>query len=311
MFGTKKILVCEVTKTGVTATLYVKTGHGIAVEKKIEHTSFQKLRSEFDIKRVRIVTREGEAEEPIVKQASEAGLIVEAYEPASAAMARMASHIHEPFLLVYPQVTPEFICAISDGKVLDISRVDPLGSLEDTKNKFIQQVADAKGITIKAIATNVPDPLLGLALKQEEKKAFSFPLPLMIGGIVFLLVAIAFFSFRFVLHKTQPSPSPTIAPTPTEKPMTRSELRVEVQNGSGVAGLAGKGKKVLEELGYTTVTTANADNYDYQGVTVKAKTAALAAFVLTDIAKSYPHATASSTLLDREATPDAIMILGK
>lgn len=314
MFGTKKIIVCEVTKAGITATLCLQTGYGIAVEKKIEHTSFQKLQTEFGMKEVRILIPEQDSVDPILKSASDAGIAVEAYESPSAAMARMASHVHEPFLLVYPLVTPEFICAIAGGKVVDMSRVEPLKSLEDTKHLFIQQVADTHGVHIKAIATNIPDPVVGLAMKQVEKKPFSFPfpLPLIIGGIVFLIVLIGFFSVRLWKKSSSTiSPQTILIPTPTDIPIVRSNLKIEVQNGSGVVGLAGKGKKVLEELGYTTVTTANADNYEYTGVTVKGKTVTIAAFVLTDIAKSYPQATASSTLLDKEATLDAIVILGK
>lgn len=321
MFGTKKITVCIVSPTGITATIYSKTGKGLVAEQKIENTSFEELRSEFGIKRVRILLPEGAQKEellgPMLKTASEAGILVEAYEPPSAAMARMASHIHEPFLLVYPPVKPEFICAIQDGKVLEVQPVDPLGSLEDTKHAFIDYVANSRGITVRAIATNVPDPVMGLAVKTDgvttEKK--TLPLPLVIGSIAFFVVAIGFFSIRSWNSgrgKTPTvSPQVSIAPTPTEVPISRTNLKIEVQNGSGVAGLAAKGKKLLEDAGYTTVTTANADNYDYQGVTVKGKTASVSAFVITDIKGTYTNASASSTLLDSSSPVDAIVILGK
>lgn len=318
MFGKKKITVCNVSHTSITATIFSLTNKRLVVEKKVENTSFQALRSDFGIKRVRLLLPEGEEKkvvlDTIVKTAGDAGIIVEAYEPPSVAMARMASKVHEPFILVYPPVKPEFICAIQDGNVLEVMPVDPLGSLEDTKRMFIEYVAKTRGITVKAIATNIPDPVMGLAMKTDIKKSekIPLPLPLIIGSIVFLVVAIGFFSIR--LQKSPSIVSPQImllTPTPTEVLIVRGDIKVEVQNGSGIAGLASKGKKVLEALGYTTVTTANADNYEYKGVMVKAKTAAISAFVVSDIKDTYTSATVSSTLLDDTSLVDAIVILGK
>lgn len=321
MFGKKKITVCNVSHTSITATIFSLTNKRLVVEKKVENTSFQALRSDFGIKRVRLLLPEGEEKkvvlDTIVKTAGDAGIIVEAYEPPSVAMARMASKVHEPFILVYPPVKPEFICAIQDGNVLEVMPVDPLGSLEDTKHTFIAYVANTWGISVRTIATNTPDPVVGLASKTEltgqdmdEKKIL--PLPLIIGITALLVVAIGFFSIR--LQKSPSIVSPQImllTPTPTEVPIVRGDIKVEVQNGSGIAGLASKGKKVLEDAGYTMVTTANADNYEYKGVMVKAKTAAISAFVVSDIKDTYTSATVSSTLLDTTSTVDAIVILGK
>lgn len=309
MFGKKKITVCTVTPAGITATILSQTKNGLVVEKKVENTTFGALRSDFGVKRVRLLLPEQAAGDPILSSASDAGMVVEAYEPASVAMARMASHIHEPFLLVYPLVKPEFICAIQDGNVLEVARVDPLRSLEETKQTFIEHVTETLGITIRAIATNVPDPIVGLAMKKDEEK--SFPLPLIISGSVFFVVAIGFFGIRLWNSSPTVSPEVILTPTPIEAPIMRGDVKVEVQNGSGVAGLAEKGKKVLEDAGYTTVTTANADNYEYQGVTVKGKTATVAAFVISDIKETYKNASASSILLSSTSPVDAIVILGK
>jgi surface antigen len=269
---------------------------------------------------------------PIITACEQAGVVVKACEPPSFAMARMASKVHEPFILVYPLVKPEFVCAIRDGKVLEVVRVDPLGVLEETKRTCIAYVAKMWGIPVRAIATNMPDPVVGLASKteftgvdmdvlnipteNEEKEIKRLPLPAIIALIAILVVAIVLFSVRLWNSSSGKVPLSTTAssqiiPTPTETPVVRTDLKIEVQNGSGVAGLASKGKKVLEDAGYTTVTTANADNYDYVGVTVKGKTTAVSVFVVSDINTSYPSASASSTLLDNTSPVDAIVILGK
>lgn len=392
MFGKKKIIVCSITHTGVTTTIFSASGKGLIVEKKIEGITFGSLRSQFGIKSVRlllpeedtylklltfpkdtVITRalvtekakeiipepivEGfmdwkqvqmgkdevgvqvyvvkkEVLAPILSSADDAGIIVEACEPPSFAMARMASKVHEPFVLVYPPVKPEFICAVQEGKVLEVMSVDPLASLEDTKHTFIDYVNRMWGIQVKAIATNMPDPVVGLASKTEitgvdmdvlnipteethTKEKKRFPLPVIVGIIVLLVGAIGFFNIRLWTSQKGKTVGDTVSPqvtsvlTPTPPPIVRSDVLVEVQNGSGVAGLAGKGKKVLEDAGYTNVTTANADTYDYEGVTVKGKTASIASFVVTDIKETYPSASASSTLLDGTSPVDALVILGK
>ena len=313
MFGAKRIIVCDVTKSGITATIFSKTAKGLVVEKKVENTSFQELHTEFGVKQVRLLLSEQGPIDQILKAASDAGLIVESHESASVAMARVASQVHEPFLLVYPQVVPEFVCAICDGNVLEVSRVDPLGSLEDTKRAFIEHLTKTQGITVRAIATNIPDPVVGLAMKKDSGKFEKNkpPIPLILGIVLALFLAIGFFSIRLWKSSLTVSSQIVITPTPTVVPIDRIKLKIEVQNGSGEAGLAGKGKKVLEDARYTKVATANADNYDYTGVTVKGKTAAISAFVIADIKSSYPQATASSTLLDSASLLDAIVILGK
>jgi hypothetical protein len=109
------------------------------------------------------------------------------------------------------------------------------------------------------------------------------------------------------------TPVVSISPTlkPTEIPIQKEALKIEVQNGSGETGLAGKGKAVLEKAGYASVTTANADTYDYTGVTVKGKTSAIASFIVGDLKATYKHATASGAVLDTSSAVDAIVILGK
>lgn len=60
-------------------------------------------------------------------------------------------------------------------------------------------------------------------------------------------------------------PSPTPEPTPD---LDRADLSIRVLNGSGVAGAAGDIADILRELGYTVSGTGNADNYDYEGITI-------------------------------------------
>lgn len=45
-------------------------------------------------------------------------------------------------------------------------------------------------------------------------------------------------------------------------------VSIQIMNGSGIAGLAGKAAQDLKDSGYTSLSMGNADNFDYQGLHV-------------------------------------------
>lgn len=92
----------------------------------------------------------------------------------------------------------------------------------------------------------------------------------------------------------------------------RSKLTITVENGSGVEGAAGKASTFLEDLGYKASTTANADNYDYEGVTIKVKAAAkdYLETLKKDLAEEYTITSATADLSAGSST-DAVVIIGK
>src|SRR3989338_8184393 len=67
---------------------------------------------------------------------------------------------------------------------------------------------------------------------------------------------------------SSPTPKPTSNPVDKTSGLDRSKLSVEVQNGSGQAGVAGKASGILKDLGYNITSTGNADNFDYSNVTI-------------------------------------------
>lgn len=56
------------------------------------------------------------------------------------------------------------------------------------------------------------------------------------------------------------TPSPIPIPTPTLAEINKKDLKIQVLNGSGIAGQAGKVKELLEGLGFEEVETGNAEN---------------------------------------------------
>ena len=94
--------------------------------------------------------------------------------------------------------------------------------------------------------------------------------------------------------------------------LDRSKLSITVTNGSGIEGTAGKAASVLKNLGYNVASTGNADNYNYQGITIEVKNenANFLSLLKQDLTKDYTISSASSDLPSSSAT-DALIIIGK
>jgi hypothetical protein len=176
--------------------------------------------------------------------------------------------------------------------------------------------------------------------KKPKKFAYLIIFLVILGG--FFLVRNLFFGssnqkeipeitptpteYQFPTDTPAPSVSPTepaekITITPTAKAVNpvdaatgfdRSKLSVEVQNGSGETGVAGKGADVLKSFGYKIAATGNADNYDYQSVTIRVKSTKtnFLALLKKDLGFSYTVGSTSADL-DSSSTADALVIIGK
>jgi hypothetical protein len=113
-----------------------------------------------------------------------------------------------------------------------------------------------------------------------------------------------------------PTPTPTSTPTPTPTPdvssLDRSTLSVQVLNGSGTSGVAGKMKALLEEKGYSVDNTGNADTYDYESteVLVKAEHEAFLSLLEEDLQEDYVVGSSVATLED-DVPYDVRIIVGK
>lgn len=107
--------------------------------------------------------------------------------------------------------------------------------------------------------------------KKSKKKSL-----LLVLIILIVLATSLFFLLRSPEDETskpeseplesQELSSPT--PTPTPEVVDRSEIKIEILNGTGIARQAALLKEKLEELGYTGIETANADDQTHQTTTV-------------------------------------------
>lgn len=174
--------------------------------------------------------------------------------------------------------------------------------------------------------------------KKPKKFIYVVILLVILGG--FFLTKNLFFgsSKQEQLPVTTPTPTeyqfptdtPTLSPTlseskptttPTAKPVNpvdsltgldRSTLSVEVQNGSGETGVAGKGADVLSNFGYKIAAKGNADNFNYEGTTIKVKSTKsnFLSLLKKDLGFSYTVGSTSADLSPTSAA-DALVIIGK
>lgn len=103
-------------------------------------------------------------------------------------------------------------------------------------------------------------------------------------ALIVLAIIIWFLFFRRssqdVLETPQVTPtevlervSPTVEPTEAVE-VKISDLKIQVLNGSGIAGEAGKVAKLLEGVGFQDIETRNADSFDFTKSQVRLKSRA-------------------------------------
>jgi hypothetical protein len=156
---------------------------------------------------------------------------------------------------------------------------------------------------------------------EEEKSNYLWiiiPTALLVGALVGGLIT--YFSGISRLSETDQeiAPSATVAPsaepTPTASPsssLKREEIKLQVLNGSGISGFAGKAKTYLEELGYKDVMTGNAATSDFTNtiISVKDSKKEFLETIKTDLAKNYKVAEKTETL-SASSKYDFVITLG-
>ncbi len=137
---------------------------------------------------------------------------------------------------------------------------------------------------------------------------------LVVGGGVWLISG---GSTNLGLSKPKPTATPTetpTTPTPEASPtpqLERSDLSLEVLNGSGEPGAAGDAQAVLEDLGYENIEAGNADSYDYDQteVSIKEGKKEYLQLLLNDLKEEY-SISSESAYLEEDYDYDAQIIVG-
>ncbi len=114
---------------------------------------------------------------------------------------------------------------------------------------------------------------------------------------------------------TKATPTPTTKVTPTKTSSTseldRSNLKLAVLNGSGVAGAATKMSDALKDLGYEVASSGNADNFEYAKTEIQVKSTkkAYLDMLKEDLGDDYTIGSATSDYTGEDA--DGVVIVGK
>lgn len=96
-----------------------------------------------------------------------------------------------------------------------------------------------------------------------------------------------------------------------EAVLNKSELRIKVENGTGLRDVASKGKEVLTQKGYSVVEIGNAQRFDYNSTEIQIKDSkkAFSDGLVKDLASSYKAVLGKA--LDENKNYDALVIIGK
>lgn len=149
---------------------------------------------------------------------------------------------------------------------------------------------------------------------SPQEKNYMWPI-LFIFIIVLVLLAGVFAYKQGIFEKEKIdvvsiSPAPTIEPSPTIT-IDLTKYEIEIQNGGGVSGEAGRQKTSLEEEGFTVSSIGNADNSDYTETIIKAKKTVVKTFL--DKLKSVLGNTftvGTVEILSEDASTPVVVIIG-
>ncbi len=193
-----------------------------------------------------------------------------------------------------------------------------------SESKKVVVVEEVEATVETPIVESKPEPEVKTETEvfvEEEKSSYLWiiiPTALLVGALVGGLIT--YFSGISRLSKEDqtlaPSATvePTIEPTPTASPsssLKREQIKLQVLNGSGISGFAGKAKTYLEGLGYKDVMTGNAKTSDFTNtvISVKDSKKELLETIKTDLSKNY-QVTEKTETLPASSKYDFVITLG-
>lgn len=144
-----------------------------------------------------------------------------------------------------------------------------------------QQLEPPSDEVVPVVETDLTDPAVlphsKMPIRNFSLEGSNNPNPLRWLLILMLVLitagATAWGGYYFLTKSTnspastnQVSPTPLISPTvePTPAPVSLESLKIEILNGSGVPGEAGRVETLLKAAGFGDAQTGNADSYDYE-----------------------------------------------
>jgi hypothetical protein len=157
---------------------------------------------------------------------------------------------------------------------------------------------------------NPQKPRRGVSFPGSQPKAKKSKAPIIILVIVILALIIGgvwFFVFRSASESIVTSnitPSPMVehpSPTPTAEAVNKDELKIEILNGTGIAGAAGDLRDELEGLGYSDIEVGNASSQDYTAAEITFASSVAGSVqdeLVSELEKTYKSVDSSTSSLD-------------
>lgn len=190
----------------------------------------------------------------------------------------------------------------------EVSEVEDM-SMEEEKQKEV--VEDLFQKESPQMPTEIAEARGGSSKKLFVWMAIVISIALLVGGGL-IAVTSGSFSSPFVPEPTS-TPTPQVSPTPIPlADLKREELNIEVLNGGGTPGAAGKMKAYLEKKGYTVTSVGNTEEYTYEQTEIHLKESKSAYRLLLeeDLQGDYTISSDAATI-DEDADADARIIVGK
>ena len=87
----------------------------------------------------------------------------------------------------------------------------------------------------------------------------------LIGGVFYYRSKVGKLAINVTKEKSSPQATVESSPTPqSEEKLDLSKYSIQILNGSGIAGEAGRVEKLLNTVGFTNTKTGNAKTYDFE-----------------------------------------------
>lgn len=276
------------------------------------------------------------------------GIVTDVIEPNSCALSRLTITDKDPQLIISGQENIS-VCFCHQGLVYGVESFTTQPN-EIQINSFINFISERFNIKpLKIILNNKIeeivvdeykiekkslDPIVSVAFKKDiigrdekvlnleiaqlnnpsSKNIFKKLFPILI--ICLILVGMGFFFIKKAKAPPTQVKTPTTinitSPTPTQILINKQDITIQILNGSGIEGVAGKMESLLKNQGYTIVDLTNADNYDYLQTEIRVKEKITTAFYdsLEKVLKSN-YKIVKGDLLTPNEKNDIVIIIGK
>jgi hypothetical protein len=196
----------------------------------------------------------------------------------------------------------------------------PLEEIKQASQEVQEKAQEIETLADEVSAPSEPQKMPSNEYIPPKQEVPQSPLLIIIPGLFLLgalLGGIVFYQ-NSLSKKGEATPAPTAVssetPAASSSPSASVDLEkyeIAIQNGSGIAGEAGKAKDALTKAGFTVSSTGNASEYSYTSSIIQAKSDVDSAF-LTKLSETLgeTYKVGKSQTLPDSSKDDVVVIVG-